>query len=144
VRIGELEKILGLSRETIRYYEKEGLINPQQHENRYREYSDFDIARLKTVIVLRKIGISISDIHGLFDGTADISTIMKHNIEQLKHQQEGLSAAMQICDDLSDQSDIILDPVKYYDHIRQMERDGKKFMTGFRKTMDRTCSNQTT
>jgi hypothetical protein len=67
---------------------------------------------------------------------------MAHNMETLRQQQEGLAAAQEICGDLSANDDIVLAPVKYFDHIKQMESDGKKFMTGFRMTSDIPCSIQ--
>lgn len=35
----ELEKELGISKHTIFYYEKEGIITPQRDDNGYRSYS---------------------------------------------------------------------------------------------------------
>ena len=47
--IKEVEKELGLSRVTIRFYEKENLLTPQRNGNAYREYSEEDIAVLKKI-----------------------------------------------------------------------------------------------
>ena len=38
MKTNELEKEIGLSKYTIRYYEKEGLIQPKREENGYRDY----------------------------------------------------------------------------------------------------------
>lgn len=38
----ELEKELGISKHTIFYYEKEGIVTPQRDENGYRSYSQDD------------------------------------------------------------------------------------------------------
>lgn len=35
----ELEKELGISKHTIFYYEKEGIVTPQRDDNGYRSYS---------------------------------------------------------------------------------------------------------
>ena len=35
----ELEKELGISKHTIFYYEKEGIVTPQRDENGYRSYT---------------------------------------------------------------------------------------------------------
>ena len=42
--IKEVEEQLGLSRATIRFYEKENLLVPQRSGNTYREYSEDDVA----------------------------------------------------------------------------------------------------
>ena len=65
--IKEMEQILDIPRATIRFYEKEGLINPQREENGYRDYSEEDVERLKKVIIFRKIGFTVSDIEDIFD-----------------------------------------------------------------------------
>ena len=36
MKTNDLERDLGLSKHTIRYYEKEGFIQPQRDENGYR------------------------------------------------------------------------------------------------------------
>ena len=39
MNIAEVEKLTGMSKQTIRFYEKEGLVSPKRNqENQYREY----------------------------------------------------------------------------------------------------------
>ena len=42
----ELEKELGISKHTIFYYEKEGIVTPQRDDNGYRSYSQEDLQKL--------------------------------------------------------------------------------------------------
>lgn len=49
MKIKEVEKQVGLAKENIRYYEKEGLIKPERTANNYREYSEQDVAQLKKI-----------------------------------------------------------------------------------------------
>ena len=44
--IGEVSLRLGLSRDTLRFYEKKGIIQPKKEENGYRSYTYDDISRL--------------------------------------------------------------------------------------------------
>ena len=60
--IKEVEQILEVPRATIRFYEKEGLIDPKREGNRYRDYSEEDVEQLKRIIILRKAGLPLSDI----------------------------------------------------------------------------------
>lgn len=60
--IKEVEKELGLSRVTIRFYEKENLLTPQRSGNSYREYDEEDVAVLMKIVILRKLGFSLSEI----------------------------------------------------------------------------------
>ena len=54
--IKEVEQELGIPRANIRFYEKKNLLHPERGENTYREYSEEDVATLKKIIILRKIG----------------------------------------------------------------------------------------
>lgn len=39
MKTNELEKLLGTTKDTLRYYEKEELISPSRDDNGYRNYS---------------------------------------------------------------------------------------------------------
>ena len=78
--IKELEQTLQIPRATIRFYEKEGLINPERKGNSYREYSNGDIAILKKTIILRKLGFSVSDIKEFLNNEVDFQEILEKNI----------------------------------------------------------------
>ncbi|MFN0293524.1 MerR family transcriptional regulator [Pedobacter helvus] len=57
--IGELVAKTGLSRDTVRFYEKQGLIavgRKQRRENNYKEYSDEVLERLLTIKRLKNFG----------------------------------------------------------------------------------------
>ena len=45
-QIGEIAGLLGMSRDTLRYYEKRGLLSAQKDHNGYRYYTKQDIYRL--------------------------------------------------------------------------------------------------
>ena len=62
MKTNELEKEIGLSKYTIRYYEKEGLIQPKREENGYRDYDDETVQKLKIIKFLRNLQISVDDI----------------------------------------------------------------------------------
>lgn len=61
--IGEVAKFLGVSRDTLKFYEKKGLVNPKQEpENGYRKYSSYDIYDIITINFYREIDIEIKKI----------------------------------------------------------------------------------
>ena len=50
-KIGEVSKILNISKEMIRYYEKQGILKPSRKEdNNYRTYSVMDVFLLMEII----------------------------------------------------------------------------------------------
>ncbi|QSO51344.1 MerR family transcriptional regulator [Alicyclobacillus curvatus] len=65
MRIRELAEKTGLSVHTIRFYEKEGLLDSrhvQREENRYRRYSDDAVERLNLVKKFQGIGCSLAEL----------------------------------------------------------------------------------
>lgn len=66
--IGELSKTTGLSRDTIRFYEKNGLIETgknSRRNNNYKEYSDDVCKRLLLVKKIKSFGFTLREISEL-------------------------------------------------------------------------------
>jgi DNA-binding transcriptional MerR regulator len=62
--IGELSKRTGLSRDTIRFYEKQGLIKVGRRErrvNNYKEYSDGVLRRLLSFNKIKSYGFTLNE-----------------------------------------------------------------------------------
>lgn len=56
-----------LSKKAVYFYVKENLINPSKNiENGYYDFSDEDLSKLKIIMTMRKIGMSIQDIKEMF------------------------------------------------------------------------------
>lgn len=72
----ELEKRLGITKDTLRFYEKEGLIKPSRDENGYRHYSEEDIRIIQIIMFFRSIEFTIDEIRQLFAGTVSVSDLM--------------------------------------------------------------------
>lgn len=62
VRIGELAGRIGVSTDTVRFYERSGwLPRATRAENAYREYSEADVEHLRLLIDLRRLDLSLED-----------------------------------------------------------------------------------
>ncbi len=127
--IKEVEQILEIPKATLRFYEKEGLVEPQRGANTYREYSDADVELLKKVIILRKIGVSVEDIKGLLAGRVSLQDTLVHNISDLQNQMKEIEGAMRICTLMQEKEESIasLDEEYYWDVIHTEEQKGNKF-----------------
>ena len=66
IRIGEMAKKYGVTLRTLRFYEDKGLLAPQR-DGSTRLYSRRDRARLKLVLLGRKVGFSLRDVKQLID-----------------------------------------------------------------------------
>ena len=56
---------VGLSADTLRYYEKKGIITSKRHENGYRYYDERDIAILKSVAVMKYARFTLAEIKSM-------------------------------------------------------------------------------
>lgn len=81
--IQELEVKSGLPRATIRYYEKEGILNPSRLENGYRVYSQDDLDQLMKIHLLRELGMSLDTIRRLQKGEGDFQQVLSEQIRVL-------------------------------------------------------------
>jgi len=88
VQIGELAKRLGITTRTIRYYEEIGLMGPPERlVGGTRTFNKNDILRLKFILKLKELGISLNEMQELaehFDiHKQDFDTITPKLIEIL-------------------------------------------------------------
>jgi DNA-binding transcriptional MerR regulator len=62
MRIGELAQQVGVSTDTVRFYERSGwLPRPARRENDYREYGERDAEHLRLLIDLRRLDVPLED-----------------------------------------------------------------------------------
>lgn len=78
--IGDLVKELRINKETIRYYEKIGLLSePKKNKNGYRMYSKKDIEIIRFILIVKNFGFSLREINILIH-----DEILCGNIEDIK------------------------------------------------------------
>ena len=67
-QIGEVATMLGVTTRTIRYYEEIGLMShPKRLDGGIRVYDKDDIKRLKFILKLKELGISLKEMQELAD-----------------------------------------------------------------------------
>ncbi len=70
-RISELAELVGLSRSTLLYYEKQGLITGKRQANGYRIYSERDAQRLLLIQRLQAGGLTLKECKACLDSKID-------------------------------------------------------------------------
>lgn len=98
--INEVCNVCGLTKKAVEYYEKQRLICPNILENGYRDFSDSEIERLKKIAILRKLGLSVSDIQAVLDdrykaALSNILTKKAFEIEAMEEKQKLLQKLAQ-------------------------------------------------
>ena len=68
VKIGELANHVGVNIQTVRYYERRGLLpEPERTESGYREYDEHDIHRMEFILRAKDLGAREDRRHGVQD-----------------------------------------------------------------------------
>ena len=87
MRIGELAKATGTKAETIRYYEREGILPAADRtDSNYRDYSDGHLATLTFVRRARELGFSMAQVRELL-ALSDHDDKPCEDVDQLVKQQ---------------------------------------------------------
>ena len=76
--IGDMSEIVGVSRDTLRFYEKKGIIKARKKENGYRYYLEEDLFRLMVILYKRKMNDSLEEIEGYIKGENSVEYMKKH------------------------------------------------------------------
>lgn len=82
-QIGEIAKIYNISTDTLRHYEKEGLLTPGRSDNGYRVYNLFDTWKLNIIQTMKSLGIQLKDIKEFLDNRS-----VKKEIDLLNEEYE--------------------------------------------------------
>ena len=129
MKINEVEKLLGITKANIRFYEKEGLISPTRSENVYLDYNEPDIAQLKQVIILRKMGTPVQQIADILDGVLPLQDALDSNIEALQSEIEKLNGSLALCRQLKSEDTQTLDTERYWEIVQEKEQQGFQFQS---------------
>jgi MerR family mercuric resistance operon transcriptional regulator len=109
--IGELSRRTGSNIETIRYYERIGLLPAPPRRGRYRSYGPADVLRLGFLRRARELGFTLGDIQALFglaaggQGSCEAARILaeaqlgavRDRIADLRRMERVLETAVRDC-----------------------------------------------
>ena len=87
--VSKLASEFGLSRATILYYEREGLLEPATRgANGYRYYGDKEVERLRRIAGYRSYGVPVRDIRELLEreSNATIERVLRKRFDQLEDE----------------------------------------------------------
>ena len=111
--IGDVSQRTGCNIETIRYYERIGLLPSPERQGRYRRYGSHDVKRLVFVRRARELGFTLDEVRVLLNlsGSNGASTCnevrdisaahlidVRRRIADLRAMERVLSSAIRQCD----------------------------------------------
>lgn len=86
-KISEISKLYGIGVDSLRYYERLGILSPHRDTNGYRLYNLNDIYKLNIIRDLRQLDFSMPQIKAYLDGQS-----VSHTLELLEQEQELMQA----------------------------------------------------
>ncbi len=102
MRIGQLAQEVGVTTDTVRFYERSGwLPRAARRDNAYRDYSDADVEHLRLLIDLRRLDVPLEDAARIAgwchsghcaDATAELPRIIGERRADIARQIAGLRA----------------------------------------------------
>jgi Cd(II)/Pb(II)-responsive transcriptional regulator len=98
LKIGELAKRTSCPVETIRYYEREGLLRePARSEGNYRLYTDIHVERLQFIRHCRSLDMTLEEIRNLLkfrdapdENCGEVNALLDEHIEHVSNRIEQL------------------------------------------------------
>jgi MerR family mercuric resistance operon transcriptional regulator len=112
LRIGEVADECGVSRDTLRYWEQEGVIPepPREDSSGYRMYPEDLVRRIHAVQRAQELGLTLEDIRRIFDRrdrgetcdelgriTEERIAALRKEKERLQRKIEGLQSLGEVC-----------------------------------------------
>ena len=104
--IGGFARAVGVNLETIRYYQRRGLLSePARPSRGIRRYGSADVARMRFVKTAQGLGFSLDDIAELLrldDGAhcAEASTLAQHKLDDVRDKMASLRRIEKVLDEL--------------------------------------------
>lgn len=111
MRIGELSKSAGFQVETLRYYEKQGLLEPvSRSESGYRQYDDKSLTQLHFIKQAKSVGFSLNEISELLalrvdkdqHSCGEVKSIAEQKLEQIDFKIKELNRMREALHKISD------------------------------------------
>lgn len=97
-RISELARHFGLSRSTLLYYDRIGLLSPSGRSGAgYRLYSQGDREKLASINGLRKAGLTIEDVRRILHQEMDLNaSVMERRMHELGNNIRALQVQQRL------------------------------------------------
>lgn len=131
MRIQEVEQQVGITKKNIRFYEKEGLLQPGRNlENGYRDYREEDVEILKRIKLLRRLSVPLEEIRKVQSGSMTLESVLRRHMIALEEQSSKLLKVQAVCEQMVEKKEqyALLDTDTWLAELEKMEKEGMLFM----------------
>ena len=129
MKINEVEAQVGITKKNIRFYEEQGLLSPRRDSsNGYRDYGEAEVAVLRQIKLMRKLGVPLEEIRRMQAG-GTVADGMRRHLVTLEREQKSLEQSIQLCQSLKDREERLdaLDAAALLEEMEQLEKTGTTF-----------------
>lgn len=129
MKINEVEAQVGITKKNIRFYEEQGLLSPRRNsENGYRDYSEAEVAVLRQIKLMRKLGVPLEEIRNMQAG-GTVADGMRRHLVTLERERKSLEQSIQLCQSLKDREERLdtLDAAGLLEEMDKLEQTGTTF-----------------
>ena len=129
MKINEVESQVGITKKNIRFYEDQGLLCPRRNsENGYRDYGEGDVAVLRQIKLMRKLGVPLEEIRRMQAG-GTVGDGMRRHLVTLERERRSLEQSIQLCQSLKDREERLetLDAAALLEEMERLEQAGTTF-----------------
>lgn len=109
--IGDVEKITGISKDRLRYYEEKNLITPGRNtDNSYRTYDLEEVLKLLGIQMYRSMDLGVKEIQkiqesdtidGIYDVFQNRQKELEQQISELQKQKDSVSRSIEDCEKIT-------------------------------------------
>ena len=129
MKINEVEAQVGITKKNIRFYEEQGLLSPRRNsENGYRDYGEAEVAILRQIKLMRKLGVPLEEIRRMQAG-GTVADGMRRHLVTLERERKSLEQSIQLCGRLKDREERLdaLDAAALLEEMERLEQTGTTF-----------------
>lgn len=130
MKIKQVEELVGITSKNIRFYEEQGLLSPERADNGYREYRQSDVDVLKKIKLMRKLGISVEDIHKVLEHHSPLADCLEKRMEELQKERDNSEKLYAYAGAMLSK-EITIDSLecdRWLDEMENMEKEGIDFV----------------
>lgn len=131
MKIGDVTNKFGVSHRALYYWENVGILKSTRGENDYRYYDEENIQKIKQIVILRKLRLSIPSIQTIFTSNelSKVIAVFSEHLDETKKEKEQLNALglvlNQLLNMLKDRQD--MDCIYHYlDTVQTIETEELK------------------
>ena len=90
--IQQISRLAGTTSRTLRHYDAVGLVPPSRvGENGYRYYDELALVRLQRVLLLRELGLGLSEIGAILDREVEEAPALTTHLSLLRQERDRLA-----------------------------------------------------